>query len=484
MAQVFTADNVAVGPAFIVPTYTGTYLVDSDWYPQPIDLTAVAIARDGTFVVVWQGPSDDFGTGIHMRMYSATGTPLTGQNRVNILDAAYFREPSISMRYDKTFIITWRKSITGSTSPKYTICGQRYTAAGVKTGVSSFQINQVTTSSVLNTDVGVADDGSFIVVWDYYSSADSGYVPMGRRFNSSGTALTNEFKVNATGSYYAGVQQLGTRPRVAVAPGGRFSVVWHADVTTAVTNIYCQLYWADCTPYGSQFQVNDVASLMDRLYPDVACDRDGNFTVVWQMYGYSTSGYGEMHDDPITLDYGIFGRLFDVNGVAKTGDLYINNPNYPDGRAIGAQTFPSVTRSDGSGKFVAAWGGYQGTAPSGGIQGVWHSDKWYPTPLPTVTFTLTAPTSGSYVAGSIVPATWWATGIQAGYTVNLGYITSSDWSGVQHWISVGEIYGSNGSTTWNWDTTGVPPGTYYMIGYVWNGGTGTYSHVATTFRII
>jgi hypothetical protein len=459
-------------------------------YPAPIDLTAVAMARDGTFVVVWQGPSDDFGTGIHMRMYSAIGVPLTGQNRVNILDAAYFREPSISMRYDKTFIITWRKSITGSTSPKHTICGQRYTAAGAKTGTSSFQINQNTIHQALNTDVAIADDGTFVVVWDYYDSpgyyVNYFYSPRGRRFDASGNPLTDEFSVSTTGGISSSADASSTRPKISMAAGsGRFVVVWHAVQVAPDLhrNIYCQLYWADCTPYGGQFRVNATASLMERSRPDVACDSDGNFTVVWDMYGYSTSGYGEMHDDPITLDYGIFGRLFTVNGVAQTGDLYINNPDYPDGRAIGSQTYPAVTRNDGSGQFVAAWGGYQGTAPSGGVQGIWHSAKWYPIPLPAVTFTLTAPASGSYAAGSIVPVTWWATGIQTGYTINLGYITSADWSGTQHWISIGEIYGLNGWTTWNWNTTGVPPGTYYMIGYVWDGSTGTYSHIATTFRI-
>jgi hypothetical protein len=93
------------------------------------------------------------------------------------------------------------------------------------------------------------------------------------------------------------------------------------------------------------------------------------------------------------------------------------------------------------------------------------------------------PVSGSYAAGTSVLIRWWAAGVQTGSTINLCYTTSSDWSGVENWISVGAITAFNGWTNWYWDTTGVPPGTYYIGGYVWDGGTATWYHATTTFII-
>jgi len=87
------------------------------------------------------------------------------------------------------------------------------------------------------------------------------------------------------------------------------------------------------------------------------------------------------------------------------------------------------------------------------------------------------------VAGTTIATQWYAVGIQSGYTANLCYATQPNTSGTEYWISVGEITVVNGTASWNWDTTGVPAGTYYIGGYIWNGSTATYGFGATSFTI-
>ena len=42
---------------------------------------------------------------------------------------------------------------------------------------------------------------------------------------------------------------------------------------------------------------------------------------------------------------------------------------------------------------------------------------------------------------------------------------------------------ANGSGTYTWNTAGVAPGTYYLAGYLWNGTTPTFSHLATPITL-
>jgi hypothetical protein len=107
------------------------------------------------------------------------------------------------------FVVVWQ------TYPQYVfdIRAQRYDAAGARKGGEI----DVTADSFPqdHPSVGVAADGSFVVVWeDYeYSYTGSLYRIAGRRFGSGGSPVGPEFKVNVTdGTYY--------NTSVAVAPAG------------------------------------------------------------------------------------------------------------------------------------------------------------------------------------------------------------------------------------------------------------------------
>ena len=435
------------------------------------------MAVDGTFVVTWRGPDLDYSTGIQARMYDANGVPIvnattgtTGQFRVNALASATYFTPAIGMRAsDKSFVIVWAESKTGT----ILIYGQRFSAAGAKIGTTNFKISTYV-SSKSNPDVDVAGNGDFVVVWNSDNQGLSSFSNVyGQRYNSAGTALGSEFEISSTGSS----DFESVYPRVSRASNGLFVVVWQRYTDGSGYGVYGQRYNAAGTAQGSEFRAN-THTLNYQWYPDVACDSDGNFVVVWSSFD---------QDDIITSDYGIIGREYNAAGSAVTGEFILNNPNL-EHRGIGDQINPAVTRKAGSGQWVAAWAGYQGIAPSGGVLGIWRLQVTDPSdarrqPIPAVSWTLTAPISGGYPSGSVIPVSWYATGVQTGYTINLAYIDTIDWSGTAHWISVGAIVAYNGWTVWNWDTTGVPPGTYYIAGYIWDGASAHYAHATTTFII-
>ena len=471
MAQCFSSANVATTP--IVPIDDG----DTNSHP------CVAIAPDGTFVVTYLSnlvPSTESNIGLEIRarMFSAAGAPLGTSFVVNAepyippwQTVNTFGRSRIGMRSDKTFVIVWSEWTNATNA--FFIYGQRFDAAGVKVWPVNFLISG--DASVLvppnkhDPDVDIADNGDFVVVWD---SEDAGtHAAYGRRYNAAGTAYAPEFKINQTTHTMSNV---GVYPRVSVAANGLFVAVWHRFPAPALNafGVFARRYNASGVAQGGEFQVNTTLNSLYRWYPDVACDRDGNFTVVWQSF--------DNPDNPYTQDNGIIARQYNAAGTATTGEYVVNNPTLSASLGIGDQISPAVTRKAGSGAWVTAWEGLQGVPPSGGVYNIWHS-QIIGNPLPITSWTLTAPISGSYPHGTLLTVQWVAYGVQAGNNINLCYITTIDWSGTSHWVKFGGAI-SNGAGYWNWDTTGVPPGTYYIAGYIWNGAP-VYAHATTTFII-
>ncbi len=97
------------------------------------------------------------------------------------------------------------------------------------------------------------------------------------------------------------------------------------------------------------------------------------------------------------------------------------------------------------------------------------------------TFNLTAPTSGSYTAGQTVSIQWAAGNVVAGSTIALCYDTGTSFSNAT-WITFNQA-AATGNGSYNWNTTGVAPGTYYIGGYLWSGGKPTYSHLTQSITI-
>lgn len=509
MAQVFAANNTPITGAFIVPSYVDKTSRTPD----------VAMGPDGTFMVVWEGPDLDYATGIQCRSYDANGNPVynpvsgdNGQFRINALASARYYTPAIGMRSDKSFVVVWPEYYNiSSNNPGTRIFGSRRYAGGNPMS-GQFQVtpdNPGGYNYKINPDVDVADNGDFTVVWDEgWQDYANTFQVFGIRYNAAQTLITGAFKVNQINSMMDWDGMMS--PRVSVAPGGSFVVVWHRYpnfsgpdyITPTPTGGFATVirrYNSAGAAQGGEFQLNQgfltnytsprgESGYLYNVYPDVACDKDGNFIVVWE----TTWSSAEKRDDPITLDGAIWGRECNVGGGTITDEFSVNNYQMAH-RAIGSQAYPAVTRKAGSGQWVAAWQGPQGIAPDGGPLGIYRLQVTDPNdirrqPIPSIFWVLNAPLSGNYPQGSNVTVSWFANGIQPGYTVCLCITSDPGWGGTPIWISVGAIPAANGWANWIWNgrnTDGnlVPKGTYYIAGYIWNGSGPTYAHATTTFII-
>jgi len=256
------------------------------------------------------------------------------------------------------FVVVWQRPEAGGAGED--ILAQLYhpdPANGVAASGSPIQVNA--TTGVCQQFPAVAADaaGNFVVVWQRLVGGANGWDVYLRRFSSAGSPLAGEVLVNTT---TAGNQE---RPAVAMAPDGRYLVVWQSDSQSGGQgwDVAAQAFTAAGAAVGGEVTVN--ANLAGAQHSPraafVAAPRAG-FAIVWESGG------------------GIVGRRFTPGGVAiDAAELPINSTT------TGTQRNPAVA-ADPSGNYVVAWESvdanglasrilarrFQGAAPIGNMSDV------------------------------------------------------------------------------------------------------------------
>ena len=85
--------------------------------------------------------------------------------------------------------------------------------------------------------------------------------------------------------------------------------------------------------------------------------------------------------------------------------------------------------------------------------------------------------------GQTVNIPWTASNVAANGKISLCYDTDTTFNGNEHWIEIDGVPASNSGGTYAWNTTGVAAGTYYLAGYMYGGGTFTFSHLTQAITI-
>jgi hypothetical protein len=313
-----------VGPEFRVNT--STFGIQGAYAGLP---HSMATDANGNFVVTWNSNPEDgnLGFGIYAQRYNHSGMPQGGEFRVNSYTTDSQLSPSVAMDADGDFIIAW--SSKGQDGSDYGIYAKRFNAAGVAQG-GEFLVNTFTTGSQSQPAVAMDANGDFLVSWS--SSGQDGSLSgiYAQRYNASGLAQGNEFKVN---TYTTSNQQ---HPSVAINPDGEFVISWSSDGQDGGNfGIYAQRYNAAGLTQGDEFRVNSYTT-SQQLYPDVAMDSSGSFIIAWNGIGLGDTSSG------------IYAQLFDSAGNTRGGEFRASTQtgNYKDLASV---------EMDSDGDFVISW---------------------------------------------------------------------------------------------------------------------------------
>jgi hypothetical protein len=201
----------------------------------------------------------------------------------------------------------------------------------------------------------VASDalGNFVVTWSSHNQDGSGWGVYAQRYSMLGLPLGGEFRVNSTTN---NDQQY---PAVAMDAVGDFVIVWTSNGQDGNGNgVYAQLYCALGTPIGGEFQVNTFTA-DNQMYPCVAMDKLGDFTVTWSSHNQDGAGWG------------IYAQRFSLLGLRLGGEFQVNSTT------AGDQEYSDVAM-DLAGDSVITWSSNKQDGDGWGVYGQRYSTLGLP----------------------------------------------------------------------------------------------------------
>ena len=274
-------------------------------------------------MVAWASQSAGPITSILGKRFTSAGVQLATEFQVNVYTSANRGAPDLAIGSGSGFVVTWSAAHDGDS---YGIFARRFNSVGSSLA-TEFRVNSYTVGNQRLSVIASDGDGDFVMVWEGPGGSDPDGV-FGRRFNSSGNPLANEFRAN---NATAGNQK---RPSIDMDSDGDFVVTWMSP-DGSMYGIFAQRFTSAGAPTGPEFQVNTYET-GNQWYPSVGLDADGDFVVAWEDYTQDGDGSG------------IFARRFDSAGTPRDGEFQVNS------RAAGPQTGASLA-TDSDGDFAIAW---------------------------------------------------------------------------------------------------------------------------------
>ena len=316
--QRFDASGAAVGSETLVNTTIANQQI------RP----AIAMDDAGNFVVVWQSWSQDRNNtyGVYAQRFDSGGNALGGEFLVNTTVNGDQSDAAVAMDSAGNFVVAWMGNGSGDADGIFV---QRFDAAGNAVG-SETRVNDLTTGEQADPAIALADDGSFVVVWD-----DTGGPVWARQFDAAGSPVAASFQVNTTTAATE-----FQRANVAMDASGNFTVIWDGDF-----RIWAQQYTAAGSPVGGEFHLDEGGG--DPYLADIAMADDGSFVATWR------NEHGDSNLAAVMV------RQFDAAGAPLGGEFVGNETQ------LGNQMNPAIGL-DGSGGFIISWDG-QGAADSAGV---------------------------------------------------------------------------------------------------------------------
>ncbi len=321
--------DLTITPEVETPVAAGDEMLVNSFTSGNQETPHVAVLSDDSYVIIWRSYNQEASDDIYAQRYSADGTPLGGEFRVNTTLAGSQTDPQIVALSGGGFVVVWYDSNVYATQDR--LRAQIFDASGATVG-SEFTIEGA--SSQYGSDPAITTWGSgFAVAWTGYDNLDGSYNydAFVQRFDATGAKVGAETRVstNATG----GVSD----PAIAELAGGGAVLVW-TDATGLDgdgSGIVARLISAAGTPTGTDFVVNALTEGNQSL-PSVAALSGGGFVVAWLDANGADSA-----------SHGIFAQRFDATGAAL-GEVFLVNE-----MVTSSQTTPEVIALPGGGFVIA-----------------------------------------------------------------------------------------------------------------------------------
>lgn len=310
----------------------------------------ITILTNGAAAIVWQGNTTGRHDQVWLRILSTNGTFTTPNDlRVSTYTNGPQVTPGIATLANGNVVVTWGNTFQDGS---YQGVFARLLSSAGGAMSAPFQVNQFSAFNQRNPAVAKLSDGGFVIVWvsenqgvnsvDLSRGTNRVHV-YARRYNSAGTPLGDEFRVN-TGRLFC------AQPDVAGAADGTFTVVWSQrdSIATNSWDIYARAFGADGVAMDEPFRVN-THTYGEQYSPQISAL--GNVQlIVWSSLGQEVSS----NVPPSLLFTGVYGRLIS-EGAPNGDEIPINTT------IVSKQHQPAIT-ADGTDRFLVAWASFTGAS--------------------------------------------------------------------------------------------------------------------------
>ena len=262
----------------------GEFRVNTETYSDQSNSNVISLNNGGFFVTWTSYNQDGSGNGVYAQRYDSYGNAVNDEFKVNSYTSGSQSNPNVIQLNDGSIVITWDSSNQdGSSTGVY---AKRYDADGQAVFGSEFKVNTYTLSEQLSPSVTALNDSGFVVTWQSDAQETYGYSIYAQRYDGNGNTSGDEFQVNT----YTLSEQLS--PSVTALNDSGFVVTWQSDGQDGSgVGIYAQRYDVSGDASGDEFRVNTYISISQKS-PSVTALNDGGFVVTWQSDGQDGSGVG------------------------------------------------------------------------------------------------------------------------------------------------------------------------------------------------
>ncbi|UUC48123.1 Ig-like domain-containing protein [Pseudomonas citronellolis] len=302
---------------------------------------SAATLADGRIIVVWQSGT---GTDVFMQLFEADGVTRVGsEQQVNQRNSGDQDGPQVVALADGGYLVVWESYQAGPDYSGDGIMARRYGTDGTPL-TDEFLVNVATPGDQRHPSAVAHPDGGYTINWTSNPDSGSTDLVVQRTFDADNQPLTGDVLVGSGQAYGA-----EGAPAMAVfgdaAHQGMYVTVWtgrNGPGDASGTGVIGQLYAADGTALGGNFQVNTGAG-NDQNNPDVIVLKDGSFVVVWEGNPPGSSGF-----DVYMAHYSVDPATGAVQQIGM-GDVRVNTG------IAGDQYKPTAVALDDGG-YLVIWG--------------------------------------------------------------------------------------------------------------------------------
>jgi hypothetical protein len=279
----------------------------------------VGMSSSGGFVEVWHTePANNAPSDMLFRIYDISGNPKTSATSVSpIVSANGSYDPDIAVAKDGSFVIAF----SDSDDTTFGVYARRFDATGTALG-DRFRVDQAdaNVTGVSGPAIAMAGDGSFVIAWTGVGLNGGASGIVARRFNADGSPKGDGFRVDS------GLNDAQAGAAIASLSTGAFAIVW----TSGDQNLpgsYLRTYDASGVA-GAETNVGVLGS------PHIVGTDLGSYVLAWADYVDPTGS--------------VFAQRYSATGAASGAQVTVSQsqPDYDDIVSLSA---------DHSGAFAVSW---------------------------------------------------------------------------------------------------------------------------------